>query len=285
MVSLIHWRVDHETRYPFGERSPNPEWFEPIGFPPPWRDRPWTFGVMVASANGVVAWKRTGPEDDPVRAVLGDDDMRAERIADRRHMRHLRCFGDVAIGAQTLRDQPGLVQTPQEPDEPPAPDLYRFRIAHGLPYQPRAVIYSLFGRLDPEHPVFNTPGVDVIVVGTPIAEATLTARGAAAKGVAFVTEPVLEPEGLQRAHARLFSEHGVRYLACEGGETILRALHAAGLLDEVFLTMTDAVVDESAHEGVLKILDFEAEGATLIAEGQTSDSSTWRFRRWRFNER
>jgi riboflavin biosynthesis pyrimidine reductase len=285
VVPLIHWRLNHETRYPFGERSPNPEWFEPIGFPPPWRDRPWIFGVMVASANGVVAWKRTGPDDDPVRAVLGDDDTSAERIADRRHMRHLRCFGDVAIGAQTLRDQPRLVQTPQEPDEPPAPDLYRFRIAHGLPYQPRSVIYSLFGRLDPEHPVFNTPGLDVIVVGTPIAEATLTARGAADKGVAFVSESVIEPEGLQRAHERLFAEHGVRYLACEGGETVLRALHAAGILDEVFLTVTDAVVDESAHEGVLKILDFEGEGATLIAEGRTSESSGWRFQRWRFNDR
>jgi riboflavin biosynthesis pyrimidine reductase len=285
VVPLIHWRLNHETRYPFGERSPNPEWFEPIGFPPPWRDRPWIFGVMVASANGVVAWKRTGPDDDPVRAVLGDDDTSAERIADRRHMRHLRCFGDVAIGAQTLRDQSRLVQTPQEPDEPPAPDLYRFRIAHGLPYQPRSVIYSLFGRLDPEHPVFNTPGLDVIVVGTPIAEATLTARGAADKGVAFVSESVIEPEGLQRAHERLFAEHGVRYLACEGGETVLRALHAAGILDEVFLTVTDAVVDESAHEGVLKILDFEGEGATLIAEGRTSESSGWRFQRWRFNDR
>ena len=282
---MIHWYRNDETRYPFGERSPNPEWFEPIGFPPPWPDRPWIFGVMVASANGVVAWKRSGPADDPVRAVLGADDTQAERIADRRHMRHLRCFGDVAIGAQTLRDQPRLVQTPQEPDEPPVPDLYDFRIAHGLSYQPRTVIYSLYGRLDPEHPVFNTPGMDVIVVGTPIAEATLTARGTADKSVAFITESVLEPEGLQRAHARLFAERGVRYLACEGGETVLRALHAANLLDEVFLTVTDAVVDESGHEGVLKILDFEAEGATLIAEGKTSDSSGWRFQRWRFNER
>jgi riboflavin biosynthesis pyrimidine reductase len=285
VVSRIRWHLNHETRYPFGERSPNPAWFEPIGFPPPWPDRPWIFGVMVASANGVVAWKRSGPDDDPVRAVLGGGDTRPERIADRRHMRHLRCFGDVAIGAQTLRDQPGLVQAPQEPGEPPVPELYRFRVARGLPYQPRSVIYSVYGRLDPEHPAFNTPGRDVIVVGTTIAEATLSARGAADKGVGFITEPVLEPDGLRRAHERLFAERGVRYLACEGGETVLRALHAARLLDEVFLTVTDATVDESAHEGVLKILDFEARGARLIAEGKTSDTSRWRFRRWRFNDR
>ena len=80
-------------------RAPDPAWFEPIGFPPPWPDRPWIFGVMVASANGVVAWHRSGPEDDPVLSVLGGDDKRPVRIADQRHMRHLRCYGDVAIGA------------------------------------------------------------------------------------------------------------------------------------------------------------------------------------------
>ncbi|MBM3217727.1 MAG: hypothetical protein FJZ38_03440 [Candidatus Rokubacteria bacterium] len=284
-MALIHWHHNAETRYPFGERSPDPDRFEPIGFPAPWPDRPWIFGVMVASANDVVAWKRAGPDDDPVRAVLGGDDTRPERIADRRHMRHLRCFGDVGIGAQTLRAQPDLVQTPQEPGEEPVPELYDFRLAHGLPYHPRAVIYSLFGRLDVAHPVFNTPGLDVMVVGTPVAEATLTARGAREKGVAFVTEHVIDPEALRRAHARLFADHGVRYLACEGGETILRALHAAGVLDEVFVTVTDAVIDESAHEDVLRIVDFDADGAQLVAEGATSPDSAWRFRRWRFNAR
>jgi hypothetical protein len=65
---------------------------EPIGFPPPWPDRLWIFGVMVASANGVVAWRRSAPDDDPVLSVLGGDEKRPVRIADRRHMRHLRCW-------------------------------------------------------------------------------------------------------------------------------------------------------------------------------------------------
>jgi hypothetical protein len=62
-------------------------------------------------------------------------------------------------------------------------------------------------------------------------------------------------------------------------------VHVAGLLDEVFLTETDVVVDESRRAGVLRIFDFEQEGAQLIAEGRTSDNSPWRFRRWRFNQR
>jgi riboflavin biosynthesis pyrimidine reductase len=279
----IHWHLNRETRDPFGEQSPDPAEFEPIGFPPPWPDRPWIYGVMVASKNGVVAWKRAGAHDNPVLAILGGDDARPERIADRRHMRHLRCYGDVAIGAQTLRDQPGLVQTPQEPGEPPAPALYAFREAQGLSRHPRVVVYTIHGGLSPDLAVFNTPGMDVIVVTTTIGEATLSVRGVRDKGARFVVEDVREPAGLRRAHERLRAEHGVRYLACEGGETVLHALRAAKLLDEVFVTVTDVDVDESEHEGVLKIFDFE--GATLVAEGATDQQSRWRFRRRRFNER
>src|ERR671936_134904 len=125
----IEWSLNREMRFPFGRLSPDPNRWEPIGFPPPWPGRPWILGVMVASANGVVAWRRRGRDDDPVRAILGGDD-RPERIADRRHMRLLRSMGDVGIGAQTVREQPRLVLTPQEPGDEPAPELYEFRTAH-----------------------------------------------------------------------------------------------------------------------------------------------------------
>ena len=58
--STLHWHLDREERHPFGRRSPDAAQWEPIGFPPPWPDRPWIFAVMVASANGVVAWRRDG---------------------------------------------------------------------------------------------------------------------------------------------------------------------------------------------------------------------------------
>jgi riboflavin biosynthesis pyrimidine reductase len=281
----IHWHMQKEHRLPFGRRSPDPTWFEPIGFPPPWPDRPWIYAVMVASANGVVAWQRSGPDDDPVLAILGRDDNRDERIVDRRHMRHLRCFGDVAIGAQTVREQPRLIQTPQEPGDEPMPALYRFRQAHGLPAEPRHVIYSLRGCLDLTLPIFNAPGVEVIVLTTEAGAIDLRACGIAAKDADLIVEPLEDPEALCRAHGRLFAERGVRYLDCEGGQTVLRALRGAGLLDEVFLTETDVVVDESRHTGVIKMFQFEQEGSELVAEGSIGRASPWRFRRWRFNHR
>ena len=284
VTTRIDWTVNAETRFPFGRTSPDPERWEPLGFPPPWPDRPWVYGVMVCSANGVVAWRRHGRDDDPMRAILGGDD-RPGRLADRRHMRWLRSFGDVAVGAQTVREQPALVLTPQEPREEPVPELYRFRTAHGLPEHPRNIVYSLFGHLPLAHPMFTRRELDAIVVTTEPGAAEIHRRAGGRSPLSLVIEHLLDPDGLRRAHERLFADRGVRYLACEGGETVLAALRNASLLDEVFLTVTDVSIDEAGHDGVLRIMDVAADGATLVAEGRTPADPGWRFQRWRFSDR
>jgi riboflavin biosynthesis pyrimidine reductase len=283
----ITWHLDRETRFPFGRIAPDPIRDTALGFPPPWPDRPWIFGVMVTSANGVVAWRRRTEDDDPVLAILGGGERPSDRAADKRLMRQLRTFGDLAVGAQTTRDQPGLVQTPQEPGEPPVPELYRFRTDHGLPHHPRVVVYSLFGRLRLGSAMFNTPGLDVIVVTTDAGAAEMEERLSRRRKhhVRLIVEPSLDLEGLRRAHERLFADRGVRYLDCEGGMTVLHALHGAGLLDEVFVTTTDVEVDADRHKGVQSIFDFEGEGAELVAEGRVEPDGRFTFRRWRFNRR
>ena len=276
----IVWHREAE-RDPLGAADPARD--APLGFPPPWPDRPWIFGVMVAARNGVVAWQRRDDADDPVMGVLGSDPSRPERLADKRLMRALRCYGDVSVGAQTLREQPALVQLPEEPGDPPAPELYEIRRRRGLSRNPRIVVYSLFGRLPLGNPVFRTPGLEVIVVTSERGADELLRRGDT--GLTKIVEGVPDPSALCRAHERLFRDHAVRRLACEGGMTVLSALRTAGLLDEVFLTSTDVVIDASAHAGVLSIFDFAREGARLVAEGRTAPDSGWLFQRWRFNER
>jgi riboflavin biosynthesis pyrimidine reductase len=240
---------------------------------------------MVASANDVVAWRRADARDDPVLAILGGDRRRPARVADKRLMRFLRCFGDIAVGAETVRTQPELLLSPQQPSDEPSPELFAFRAAAGLPRQPRNVVYSPSGVLPLTHRIFTTPGIDPLVVTTPLGAAELARRAGPAPPPPTLVEDLLAPDGLAQAHARLFAEYGVRYLDCEGGQTVLEALHHAGVLDEVFLTTTPFVIDESAHADVLKIFDFEAAGATLIAEGRTAADESWLFRRWRFNPR
>lgn len=281
----IIWSFDTEHRRPFGPVAPDPGWADPIGFPPPWPDRPWVFGVMVASADGVVSWRRRDAADDPALTILGGDETRPERVADRRLVRLLRCFGDVGVGAGTLREQPGLVPLPREPGEPPVPALHRFRAAHGLSHDPRVVVYSLRGRLPLDQPVFHTPGVETIVVTSPAGAAEIGRAGPSPAGLAAVVEALPDPEALRRAHRRLAVQHGVRYLACEGGMTLLRSLRAADLLDEMFLTTTDVRVGPGAADGVETIPDFAGEGARLVAEGQVEPAGRWRFRRWRLHAR
>src|SRR5262249_39116382 len=178
--------------------SPDETRWESLSFPRPWPDRPWVFGVMVASANGVVAWRRRGPGDDPVLAILGRGD-RPERIADRRLMRYLRTIGDAGVGAQTLREQPRLVLTPQEPGEAPAQgrarDLAAFRAARGLSYHPRNVVYSLSARVPLEHPTFNAAGLEAVIVTTPAGAAVVRGHQPAARTVPLIAEPLLERGG------------------------------------------------------------------------------------------
>ena len=273
----ILWTRDRSAGTEIG--TPDPARWASLAFPAPPPERPWIFGVVVTSANGVVAWRRRDACDEPVREILGGD-TRPDRIADRRLMRYLRTVGDAGIGAQTMREQPTLILSPAERGDERVPELYAFRVARGLPPHPRNIIYSLYGRVPPQHPMLTTPGLSPIIMTTPAGRDELARR--AIRDAAVIVEALLEPQGLARAHARLRAEHGVRYIACEGGQTLFAALHAARLLDEMFVTTTDVVVDRSAHEGVLTIFDFAAEGATLMAEGRLEPAGVYRFRRWRF---
>jgi riboflavin biosynthesis pyrimidine reductase len=238
---------------------------------------------MVASADGVVAWRRRDAADDPLLAILGGDRRAPARVADKLHLRFLRCFGDVAVGAETLRAQPELILSPEQPGDAPAPELFAFRERAGLPRQPRNIVYSISGRLPPAHRVFTTPGIEPLVVTTPSGAGEI--RRHAGSPPPLLVEELREPAGLGRAHRRLSGEAGVRYLDVEGGATLLRALRAARLLDEVFVTITPVEVDAAAHAEVQRIFEFQAEGARLVAEGVAEADARWRFRRWRFSER
>ena len=284
----ISWHRNTETRYPYGPASPDPERLEPLGFPPPWPTRPWIYANVIASRNGVITWTRADAHDDPVRAIAGGDSTRSGRLADLQLMRYLRAPADaVSIGAQTLRDQPDFVGTSEDVGAGLREALYQWRMRHGRRRFPLQVVYSESGRLNLAAPIFKTQHLAAIVVTTDLGARRLRSQGSDERGVIiFVAgEERVDSIGLVRSHERLREEFGVRYLDCEGGEVVLRALRRAGILDEIFVTVTDVEIEPTAHEGVRRLFAFGAEAAALIAEGRTRSDPGYTFRRWRFNER
>lgn len=284
----IFWDRNAEARYPYGSRSPDPERFEPLGFPPSWTNRPWIYSNVITSRNGIVTWKREGALDDPVRAIAGGDFDRPGRRADLYLMRYLRAYAEaVSVGAQTVRDQPDLVLTLDGGGGELANALYHFRATHGLRRFPIQVVYSVHGRLDLDLAMFNTRTLTVILVTTEQGAELLRSRGSDEKGITLlvVGGRSIDSMGLIRAHERLFDEFGVRYVVCEGGATALGALHTAGILDEMFVTVTDVHIEPSEHEEVRRISALEDGTASLVAEGGTASDPGYVFRRWRFNDR
>ena len=145
----------------------DPDGRELVALPPAWPARPWIYGNVIMSANGIVTWTRAGAGDDPVRAVAGGDFSRPGRRADVRLMRRLRAAADaVSFGAQTLRDQPDLIGGVEDAGGDLGAELARRRAAQGRPRVPLQVVYSESGRLDLSVPLFTTPGLTPIVVTT-----------------------------------------------------------------------------------------------------------------------
>ena len=288
MRARISWHRDVETRHPHGPLSPDADRLAPLGFPPPWPTRPWIYANVIASRNGIVTWKRAGARDDPVRAIAGGDFTRPGRLADLQLMRHLRACGDaVSVGAQTLRDHPDFIGTPEDIGDGLGEALSRFRASQGRRRLPLQVVYSGSGRLDLDAPIFTTPDVTVIIVTTDPGACLLRSRGSEERSITVLVagQEKIEPTGLVRSHERLADEFGVRYLDCEGGAMTLESLHAAGILDEVFVTVTDVHIEPSEHAGVKGIVSFGAEAGRLIAEGRADSDGGYLFRRWRVNER
>jgi riboflavin biosynthesis pyrimidine reductase len=268
--------------------SPDPVAFEPVELPGAWPSRPWIYANVITSRNGIVTWTRAGAHDDPIRAIAGGDFTRPGRRADVRLMRRLRAGADaVSFGAQTLRDQPQVIGAVDDIGGELGAALVRFRAEQGRPRVPLQVVYSESGRLNLDVPLFNAPGLTAIVVTTVPGARLLRSQGSDKRGVKLLLagDERVESSGLVRVHERLLGELGVRCLDCEGGAVILEALHRAGILDEIFVTVTDVHIDPAAHAGVKRIAALDGGRARLFAEGQTAADPGYRFQRWRFNDR
>jgi riboflavin biosynthesis pyrimidine reductase len=268
--------------------TPDPAVFEPVEMPPAWPARPWIYGNVIMSRNGIVTWARVGPQDDPIRAIAGGDFTRPGRRADVRLMRRLRAAADaVSFGAQTLRDQPELIGGVADAGGDLGETLVRYRAGRGQGPVPLQAVYTESGSLDLRVRLFNTPGIAVVVVTTAEGARVLRARGSETHGMRLIVagETRVDARGLVEAHERLFGDFGVRHLDCEGGAVVLDALHEAGILDELFVTVSDVEIDPAAHVAVKRIAALDDGAGRLVAEGRSPADAGYRFQRWRFAAR
>ena len=152
---------------------------------------------------------------------------------------------------------------------------------------PLQVVYTESGGIDLGVRLFNTTGVVVVIVTTAEGARVLRARGSEAHGVRLVIGGAtrVEARGLVDAHERLFAEVGVRHLVCEGGALVLDALHEAGILDELFVTVSDVDIDPGARAAVRRIAALDGGAGRPAAGGRSGAGAGYRFQRSRFKHR
>jgi len=183
-------------------------------------DRPWVLLNMISSVDGATNL-------DGKSTALGDDDDLAVFKA-------LRAVPDVIlVGAGTVRaENYGPVRLD--------PERIARRRALGLEDVPRLAVVTGRASLDPEARVFSDPDRRPLVITSTSADAD---RVAALSEVAEVVQlDVLDAASIIAALG------GSKVVLCEGGPSLNGQLAAAGLIDEVNLTVAPVVVSgESAR--------------------------------------
>jgi riboflavin biosynthesis pyrimidine reductase len=190
-------------------------WERPLRNQPP--ARPQVLLNMVSSADGRATFEgRSGGLSSP---------------ADRALFHALRMPADgVLIGAGTVRAERygRLIHDPA---------VRELRAGRGLTPEPLACIVTASGSLDPDLPLLAEPQSRVVVV-TPSAD-ELPDCAAQVEYVRCSADGVLD---LGRALGQLHERFGVQLLLCEGGPHLGRELLAAGLLDQLFLSIAPMLV-------------------------------------------
>ena len=194
---------------------------------------PRVYANFVASLDGVTAIPAI-PESSHLLAAGSEHD--------RFVMGLLRACADaVLIGAGTLRTSSPQTRWTAEHAYPPAAPLYaELRRLRGRSLEPTLAVLSGSGEIDPQHPGLTER---TLVLTSEQGAAQLgDSLPASAAIVPIGSEPRLDPVLAVEA----LRTGGHRLILCEGGPTVFGALVEAGLVDELFLTLSPQLAGRSA---------------------------------------
>jgi riboflavin biosynthesis pyrimidine reductase len=223
--------------------------------------RPRLYANFVSTLDGVVAIPSV-PESNKIIAAGSE--------ADRFVMGLLRAFADVVvIGTGTLHGSPKGMWSPAGPYPATAEALEELRNRLDKPPVPELAILTRSGSLDPDHPVLER---GALVITTDRGKAALDDKLPGASTVVSVGED-LDP----RDAIALLRERGHSLVLTEGGPTVFGRLVAAGLVDELFLTVSPLLAGRPDPDDRLQLVegapllpDAGVEGRLLSARGSGS---------------
>ena len=190
--------------------------------------RPNLVANFVASADGVVALDGAGESG---HVISGDS------AADHFVMGLLRASAEaVVIGAGTLRASPRHRWTAERIFPAAAPLYSEFRRKLGLSDEPKLVVVTASGELDPSSPAL----ANAVIATTSVGEAHL--RGALPGSARVVLLDRVEAGRVSLAPVlELLGAEGMERILTEGGPTLVGQFLAEDLVDELFLTISPRV--------------------------------------------
>jgi riboflavin biosynthesis pyrimidine reductase len=212
---------------------------------------PRLFANFVSSLDGVVA----------IPSLPGSNRLiAASSSADRFLMGLLRaCCDAVVIGAGTLAGSPGGLWSPAHAFPDCGEDFAELRRRLGRGGDPELVVLSASGQLDPLHPAL---AAGALVLTTDPGAARLAGKLPPNASAASLGETgPLDPGRIVAA----LSARGHRLILSEGGPHAIGPLLEAGLVDELFLTVSPLLLGRPGSEPRLALV----EGTDLVAAGPT----------------
>ena len=243
--------------------------------------RPYVFANFVSTLDGVVSYE--------VKGKSGGSTISGSDQGDRFIIGLLRASADaIVVGAGTLRDVSAKSLWTPESVYPDGKHFYaEYRIsAQHKPEYPLLVVVSGSGRLDLERAIFQTPAMRTVVITTTAGRDELRRRGAATQGSVEVHALNSSSEGIapQAILELLQSQFGVKLLLHEGGPTLFGQFLAAGVIDELFLTMSPQLAGrkgDSTRPALLQGVEFVPESAPWFQLVSVKERAAYLYLRYR----